>query len=104
MVRPLGRVQVKVPGWVCWRCQPGACLAAWWRRQSGTCHALLTHMTETLIQAADRAAIYNRISHDAAGDEHGVTNQDNGAEQLCDSRGLSVVARFSDNDISASNG
>jgi site-specific DNA recombinase len=61
-------------------------------------------MTETLIQAVDRAAIYNRISHDAAGDEHGVTNQDNGAEQLCGSRGLSVVARFSDNDISASNG
>jgi site-specific DNA recombinase len=61
-------------------------------------------MSETLAEAVSRAATYTRISHDAAGDEHGVTNQDNGAGQLCDSRGLSIVARFSDNDISASNG
>jgi len=34
-VRPLGKVQVRVPGAGCWRCQPGACFAAWCRRHKG---------------------------------------------------------------------
>jgi len=64
----------------------------------------MSETAEQVAQAVIRAAIYNRISHDAAGDEHGVHNQESGAEQLCDARGLTVAARFSDNDISASNG
>lgn len=51
-----------------------------------------------------RAASYRRISLDKAGDEHGVTNQDEVADQLARSRGWEVVAKYCDNDISASNG
>jgi len=51
-----------------------------------------------------RAAIYSRISEDAAGDEHGVSNQLTVAHQLAAARGWEVVHTFSDNDISATTG
>jgi DNA invertase Pin-like site-specific DNA recombinase len=51
-----------------------------------------------------RAAIYTRISKDTAGDGHGVSNQDADAGRLVRARGLKVVCRLSDNDISATSG
>ena len=51
-----------------------------------------------------RAGIYTRISEDKLGDEHGVTNQLTEAERLAGQRVFTVVARFSDNDISALRG
>jgi DNA invertase Pin-like site-specific DNA recombinase len=51
-----------------------------------------------------RAAIYTRISKDKAGDEHGVGNQLMDAEQLVSARGMTLVRRFCDNDLSAFSG
>ncbi len=51
-----------------------------------------------------RAARYARISHDAAGDEHGTVNQLADQQRAADARGYTVVLTECDNDISASNG
>src|SRR6516165_3307301 len=51
-----------------------------------------------------RAVIYTRISKDKAGDEHGVANQLAECERYAASRGWTVIARLSDNDLSAFNG
>lgn len=48
-----------------------------------------------------RAAIYARISRDAAGDELGVTRQRKDCEALVAKRGWGVVETFIDNDVSA---
>lgn len=53
---------------------------------------------------ATRVVKYLRISADHAGDEHGVANQDADCDRYSDSRGLTVVGRYCDNDISATSG
>lgn len=49
-----------------------------------------------------RAAKYKRISRDREGRELGIERQDEDLEQLAKYRGLTVVADYTDNDISAS--
>lgn len=49
-----------------------------------------------------RAAIYTRISQDAEGEGLGVERQLKDCEELAASRGWTVVARYEDNDLSAS--
>ena len=51
-----------------------------------------------------RAAAYQRISLDKAGDEHGVANQLADERRLAAARGYVVTRVLSDNDVSASNG
>jgi site-specific DNA recombinase len=51
-----------------------------------------------------RAAIYARISEDPRGLENGVSRQLEDCEKLAADRGWEVVARYSDNDISALKG
>lgn len=51
-------------------------------------------MTET-------AAKYLRISEDRDDDERGIKRQDKDADELAARRGLTVVARYADNDLSA---
>src|SRR6185312_14475135 len=51
-----------------------------------------------------RAARYARISHDKAGDEHGVANQLADQQRTADARGYVVVRTECDNDISALTG
>ena len=51
-----------------------------------------------------RAAIYTRISDDRTGEEVGVDRQFKGCSELADTLGWEIVARFSDNDISAYSG
>ena len=55
-------------------------------------------------QKSIRAAAYQRISLDKAGDEHGVGNQLADQRRLAASRGYAIVRTESDNDISATNG
>jgi site-specific DNA recombinase len=50
------------------------------------------------------AAVYTRISQDAAGQRLGVTRQLEDCEALAERLGWEVVARFDDNDLSAFNG
>lgn len=54
------------------------------------------------IRLTKTAAIYTRISKDKEGREVGVQRQERLCRELAESLGLSVVAVFSDNDISAS--
>jgi site-specific DNA recombinase len=51
-----------------------------------------------------RAAIYTRISQDAAGERLGVTRQLDDCMALADRLGWEVVTQFDDNDLSAFNG
>jgi len=51
-----------------------------------------------------RAAAYQRISLDKAGDEHGVANQLDDQRRLAAARGWDVTATFADNDIGALTG
>src|SRR4051812_26088343 len=51
-----------------------------------------------------RAAVYCRISDDRTGRALGVERQRIDCEQLATARGLTVVARFTDNDMSAYSG
>ncbi len=51
-----------------------------------------------------RGGAYQRISHDKAGDEHGVTNQLADQKRMAAARGIMITRIESDNDISASNG
>jgi site-specific DNA recombinase len=57
-----------------------------------------------IVPAVIRAARYARISHDQAGDEHGVKNQLADQARLAEVRGYQVVMTEDDNDISALNG
>ncbi|MEU8134614.1 recombinase family protein [Streptodolium elevatio] len=52
----------------------------------------------------DACALYGRISDDKTGEELGVQRQDEDGTALADVRGLHVVARYVDNDISATKG
>jgi site-specific DNA recombinase len=52
----------------------------------------------------DKVALYARISEDDLGTEAGVRRQLEDGRQLAAARGWTVVAEFSDNDISAYNG
>jgi DNA invertase Pin-like site-specific DNA recombinase len=54
--------------------------------------------------ATVRAVLYQRISDDRLGDEHGVTNQRADAERLAEARGWTVAGIYTDNDISAYSG
>ena len=47
------------------------------------------------------AAIYARTSEDPRGLEHGVSRQSEDCKKLAADRGWDVVARYTDNDISA---
>jgi DNA invertase Pin-like site-specific DNA recombinase len=51
-----------------------------------------------------RAAAYQRISKDRAGDEHGVDNQRADQLRIAAARGYDIVLDYSDNDISAYTG
>jgi len=51
-----------------------------------------------------RGGAYQRISHDKAGDEHGVVNQLADQKRLAAASGIVITRVDSDNDISASNG
>jgi site-specific DNA recombinase len=51
-----------------------------------------------------RAAAYQRISLDKAGDEHGVANQVADQERVAEARGYTITVTESDNDISALTG
>ena len=53
---------------------------------------------------AGQDGAYQRISHDKAGDEHGVGNQLADQKRLAAARGIVITRVESDNDISASNG
>ena len=65
----------------------------------------MTAQTETTQETQPiRAAAYQRISLDKAGDEHGVANQLADERRLAAARGYVVTRVFSDNDVSASNG
>ncbi len=60
-------------------------------------------MTRTEYQTP-RVIVYTRISKDQAADEHGVVNQLAACEKHAAARGWTVVARLSDNDLSATSG
>jgi DNA invertase Pin-like site-specific DNA recombinase len=51
-----------------------------------------------------RGCAYQRISHDKAGDEHGVANQLADQKRVAAARGIVITRVESDNDISASTG
>ena len=53
---------------------------------------------------APRAGLYQRISKDRAGDEHGVDNQRADQLRIAAARGYDIVLDYSDNDISAYTG
>ncbi len=55
-------------------------------------------------QETIRAAAYQRISFDKAGDEHGVANQLADQNRVAEARGYEIVLTESDNDISALTG
>jgi site-specific DNA recombinase len=57
-----------------------------------------------MSETSARAATYTRISKDKTGDEHGVANQQAELNRHAAARGWVIVARESDNDLSASNG
>jgi DNA invertase Pin-like site-specific DNA recombinase len=61
-------------------------------------------MTENPTSGRARAAIYARISEDPRGMEQGVSRQMEDCERLSANRGWEVVARYTDNDISALKG
>jgi DNA invertase Pin-like site-specific DNA recombinase len=63
-------------------------------------------VTATLEAPADviRAGAYQRISHDKAGDEHGVANQLADQRRVAAARGYQITLEESDNDISALTG
>ena len=58
----------------------------------------------TRATTATRAAIYCRISDDREGTALGVDRQERACRELCERRGWTVAAVYTDNDISASNG
>jgi DNA invertase Pin-like site-specific DNA recombinase len=60
--------------------------------------------SKTPTEQPKRAAIYTRISRDKTGKKAGVKRQRQDCEALAASLGWEVVARFSDNDISAYSG
>ncbi len=61
-------------------------------------------MTRTERKTTPRVIIYTRISKDQAADEHGVVNQLAACEKHAAARRWTVIARLSDNDLSATNG
>ena len=63
---------------------------------------MITHVTN--LEKVIRAALYQRISLDRAGDEHGVTNQRDDQRRTAVSRGYKIELSESDNDISALTG
>ena len=65
--------------------------------------ARITHVTIT-AQEIIRAAAYQRISLDKAGDEHGVANQLTDQTRVAEARGYTITLTESDNDISALTG
>jgi site-specific DNA recombinase len=73
-------------------------------------HVILIHVTAQTdtAQASQHAPLrggaYQRISHDKAGDEHGVANQLADQKRAAAARGIVITRVESDNDISASNG
>ena len=73
-------------------------------------HVILAHVTAVAeaVQADQRTSLrgaaYQRISHDKAGDEHGVANQLADQKRTADARGIVITRVECDNDISASNG
>lgn len=63
----------------------------------------MSHVTAT-TQELIRAAAYQRISFDKAGDEHGVANQLADQKRTAKARGYTITLSKSDNDMSALTG